>query len=109
MLPVILILIIIIVVWQMDLLSYVYPTSAEVAPVEAPSAEAPSAEAPPAEVLGCVKGIYCDGSPVPEEQSGIGAKICGYNNYIYNCVKSIVGPRWQTNRASCDAGMVGRC
>ena len=106
MLPVILILIVIIIVWKMDLLS----SSAK--PADDPSLITQYIDTPKegsVEVLRCAKGVYCNGSPVPDEQSGIGASICGYNNYIYNCVKGIVGPRWQTARTACDADMVGKC
>jgi hypothetical protein len=72
---------------------------------------------PIAPIQYCTGGYYCDGRPTSQEDSKVGAVVCGRNsetNYkggnVYECIRDSAGNvGWQSKNKECDVGMTGRC
>jgi hypothetical protein len=53
----------------------------------------------------CQRGLYCDGTPVPQSEAGLGAVVCGFGNQQYKCENG----GWVSMDKTCEPGMKNKC
>jgi hypothetical protein len=58
----------------------------------------------------CPNGIYCNKTPVPQAEAGVGSIHCGTGNNQFQCVLDASGnPGWKSLAKTCTTGMKNMC